>query len=67
VSRFEYFDKLERVLPVIDEGDPPPTAAACEEGSLLECAVLANDPGVELVKADDGSVRVFSREVKGEA
>lgn len=59
---FEYIEELDRVLPVIDEGDPSPSDADAQEAERLEAAVLARDPRAVLAPADEfGNVAVFWR------
>ncbi len=54
---FAYFEATGRVLPVIEEGTPSPTAEESREADRLETALLARDPRVELT--DDDPPRVL--------
>jgi hypothetical protein len=55
---FEYF--AGRVVPVIDEGDPPPSETDLHEAQRLEAAIRAQDPRIRLVPSNDWQhVRVF--------
>lgn len=55
MTRYEYFDApgIDRIIPVIDEGDPSPGEAEYAEAERLERERLAHDG--DAVHGDEGS------------
>lgn len=57
---FQYLPEINRVLPVLHEGDPLPSDEQYAEGAKLEAALRAKDPRVGLdIDRVNRAIRVY--------